>query len=301
MFNFNANYDVNITTPTTARSLTVGRGNVRLNLASSLLLNFNLSIGRSTGPRSSLIVSGGTLLINTAFIGGSSTVASGLGSLVLDNAARVQIANDVRIWSTGVIELRETSDSLLLPGTLFNSGTIDLTDNAMVATNMSLAAIDAQIRNARHNGAWDQPGITSSSARNDASNITTLGAITGVQRFSTNSTTFHGHNVAATDVLVQYTLYGDSDFNGIVNFDDYARIDSGFNNQGTGAGADWFHGDFDLNGVVNFDDYSLIDLAFNTQSLPQMQAVPEPAALLSIAVSLAGCARLHLRRADPTH
>jgi hypothetical protein len=47
-----------------------------------------------------------------------------------------------------------------------------------------------------------------------------------------------------------------------VNFDDYVRIDNGFNNHLTG----WLNGDFDLNGQVNFDDYVLIDLAFNTQS-----------------------------------
>ena len=60
---------------------------------------------------------------------------------------------------------------------------------------------------------------------------------------------------------MKYTYYGDTDFNGVVNFDDYARIDSGFLNNRSG----WLNGDFDGNGVVNFDDYSLIDLAFNTQ------------------------------------
>jgi hypothetical protein len=63
-------------------------------------------------------------------------------------------------------------------------------------------------------------------------------------------------------VLVRYTYYGDTDFNGKVNFDDYVRTDNGFNNHLTG----WLNGDFDLNGTVNFDDYVLIDLAFNTQS-----------------------------------
>ena len=66
---------------------------------------------------------------------------------------------------------------------------------------------------------------------------------------------------------MKYTYYGDTDFNGLVNFDDYARIDAGFNN----GGNDWFEGDFDYNGVVNFDDYSLIDLAFNTQGSARVQ------------------------------
>ena len=33
-------------------------------------------------------------------------------------------------------------------------------------------------------------------------------------------------------VLVKYTYYGDSDFNGVVNFDDYSLIDLAFNTQG---------------------------------------------------------------------
>jgi len=61
---------------------------------------------------------------------------------------------------------------------------------------------------------------------------------------------------------VKYTYYGDTDVNGIVDFDDYSHTDNGFNNNRTG----WFNGDFDYNGIVDFDDYSLIDQAFNTQS-----------------------------------
>jgi hypothetical protein len=55
----------------------------------------------------------------------------------------------------------------------------------------------------------------------------------------------------ATAVLVKYTYYGDTDFNGTVNFDDYVRTDSGFNNHLSS----WLNGDFDGNGAVNFDDY----------------------------------------------
>jgi hypothetical protein len=61
---------------------------------------------------------------------------------------------------------------------------------------------------------------------------------------------------------VKYTYYGDTDFNGTLNFDDYSRADAGFNGHKSG----WINGDFDGNGSVNFDDYSLIDLAFNAQS-----------------------------------
>src|SRR5689334_11591532 len=75
------------------------------------------------------------------------------------------------------------------------------------------------------------------------------------------SATFDGEWLDNSMVLVKYTYYGDADFNGKVNFDDYVKTDNGFNNHLSG----WLNGDFDGNGVVNFDDYVLIDLAFNTQ------------------------------------
>jgi len=54
---------------------------------------------------------------------------------------------------------------------------------------------------------------------------------------------------------------GDADLNGIIDFDDYAHIDEGFNAGLTG----WANGDFNGDGVIDFDDYALIDLNFNTQ------------------------------------
>jgi hypothetical protein len=139
---------------------------------------------------------------------------------------------------------------------------LDLTDNDLVVTNGSVTQISNLIAQARHGGAWDQPGITSSTARAQANHATTLGVLSGAEYLGANGATFDDFDVAASDVLVKYTWYGDSDFNGRVNFDDYVRIDNGFNNHLTG----WLNGDFDLNGTINFDDYVLIDLAFNTQS-----------------------------------
>ena len=89
-------------------------------------------------------------------------------------------------------------------------------------------------------------------------------------------------------VLTPTRLVGDADNNGIIDFDDYSRIDNGFNNHVNG----WSNGDLNYDGKVDFDDYSLIDHAFNTQpgGSPGIAPVPEPASLgmtLAIAISLA--------------
>jgi hypothetical protein len=70
-----------------------------------------------------------------------------------------------------------------------------------------------------------------------------------------------GNALIASHQLDFFFIQGDADHNGVINFDDYARIDFGFNNGLTG----FSNGDFNYDGVINFDDYALIDFAFNNQ------------------------------------
>jgi hypothetical protein len=138
---------------------------------------------------------------------------------------------------------------------------VDLDDNKMVVHGGSYSVITDLISTARNGShAWDgTSGLTSTAAKNDTNDDTTLGVLTYSQYASVGGSTFAGVTLTLGDLLIRYTYYGDSDFNGIVNFDDYARIDAGFS---SGTGNEWFEGDCDFNDVVNFDDYALIDLAF---------------------------------------
>jgi V8-like Glu-specific endopeptidase len=70
-----------------------------------------------------------------------------------------------------------------------------------------------------------------------------------------------GNPLAADYIKTFRFLAGDANGDGRVNFDDYVRIDNGFNNHLTG----FSNGDFNYDGVIDFDDYVLIDLSFNTQ------------------------------------
>jgi hypothetical protein len=147
------------------------------------------------------------------------------------------------------------------------AGTLDLADNDLIleyAAGSPLGAVQGWINAARHGGAWDGPGITSSTADANPSANTTLGAIESADYLNLYGagTPFSGQPIDATAVLVKYTYYGDTDFNGLVDGDDYARTDAGFNLAMSG----WFNGDGDGNGFIDGDDYALIDLAFNSQS-----------------------------------
>jgi hypothetical protein len=161
--------------------------------------------------------------------------------------------------------------------TLTGTGTLDLNDNNLIvdyATSTQLPAVQSLINAARSGGAWTGNGITSSSAKNNSDHNTSLGAMeaSDFKNLYGASALFDGEAIDTTAVLVKYTYYGDTDFNGQVNFDDYVRTDSGFNNHSSG----WLNGDFDGNGQVNFDDYVLIDLAFNTQSGALHRLSPRP-------------------------
>jgi hypothetical protein len=168
------------------------------------------------------------------------------------------------IASGGLANMAANGNNLLQATGLAISGngTLDMFDNDLMVTPGVVGTIQSLINSARNGGAWNGAGITSTSARTNGSNNTTLGVMTGSEYQSVNGATFDGAAVAANAAVVKYTYYGDTDFNGLVNFDDYVRTDSGFNNHRTG----WTNGDFNGDGQVNFDDYVLIDLGFNTQS-----------------------------------
>ena len=164
----------------------------------------------------------------------------------------------VRAGGAALVALRQLN--------VATSSTLDLNDNDLLLdyTGVSpLSSIQSLINAARSGGAWSGNGLTSQAARSATAHNTTLGAMEATDFKSIYGATamFDGEAIDATAVLVKYTYYGDADFNGKVNFDDYVRTDNGFNNHMSG----WMNGDFDGNGQVNFDDYVLIDLAFNTQ------------------------------------
>ncbi|MBC8107502.1 MAG: glycoside hydrolase family 18 protein [Anaerolineae bacterium] len=157
------------------------------------------------------------------------------------------------------------------------AGKLDLNDNNLIfdydSASGQLAMVQSLINAARNGGSWTGThGLMSTSAKNRSPKNTTLGAMeaTAFKAMNGQDATFGGQSVDNTAVLVKYTYYGDADFNGVVDFDDYSRTDAGFNNNRIG----WQNGDFDGNGVVDFDDYSLIDQAFNTQNTALRPGVP---------------------------
>jgi hypothetical protein len=183
------------------------------------------------------------------------TTGQDLASLnILDGGTVIVAANGANVIDTDLLTIAAT-------------GKLDLNDNDMIVdypTSTVRVAIQNLINSGRAGGAWTGNGITSTAAKTRVPKNTTLGVLEASQfkALYGAGATFSGRTIDTTAVLVKYTYYGDADFNGTVNFDDYSHTDLGFALGRFG----WFNGDYDGNGVVNFDDYSLLDLAFNSQS-----------------------------------
>jgi autotransporter-associated beta strand protein len=192
-------------------------------------------------------VDGGTLLV-------AHQRALGVGTLAINSGA------------SGVLQAGLSGAAKVAALDIDSAGGLDMHDNDLVVgAATTKVRVEDYIRAGRNFGAWDGVGgITSSAAR--ASGSTALGVLSGEEYnvFTGNvgDGTFSGEVYTPNDTLVKYAWYGDADFTGGVDFDDYVRIDAGFNGGLTG----WANGDFDLSGIIDFDDYVLIDLGFNSQN-----------------------------------
>ena len=293
----------------------------------------NLASGTSTLTAN---VSGSSTYAG-ALVDGSGAVAltmSGTGTLVLSgsikasglnaSAGMVSIAQSgsigaISIGATAKLELSANninSAKVLDTSSLSISagGTLDLWDNALILRDQTggvnqganLSTIQGLVNTAFNNGAWDNPGITSSSV------IADLGAYSVLTVMVYDNTvlgvdSFEGINGLQTDnggnqVMLKTTYLGDFDGNGIVNSADYGWLDFYY---GYGLTV----GDLNGDGQVNSADYNGIDYGYGYQAYGVLsgggqtapvasaasaaapaspEAVPEPGTLATLLAGAAG-------------
>ncbi|MBC8108157.1 MAG: hypothetical protein H7Z14_16345 [Anaerolineae bacterium] len=208
-----------------------------------------------SGAASTLHVSGGAPIKVVTRAIWQSLLVDGNGRVTLDAP---QFTNGFAIADQGIVDL---------------AGSRELLVNHAPGGPTPIATIQTYINRARTSGTWNGLGLFPVLANNapPARNVT-VGLLESADYkaiYGANAS-FGDFAMDASCVLIKPTFYGDTDLDGAVDFDDYSRIDAGFNNNRTG----WLNGDVDGNGIVDFDDYSLIDQAFNTQGSALRPAVP---------------------------
>lgn len=211
-----------------------------------------------------LNLSGGMDGAGSARVAGAGLLRAGsirAAGLQIDGTSRVQInANGT---SAGLSTLPTLT---LAGGPSAPTATLDLTNNALVLGAASSAAdVRSLIIAGRASGAWTGAGITSSTAAGNPK-----GAVGYVEASSLGAEVpaIFG-TVDAGAVLVRYTIGGDANLDGTVDFKDLVRLAQNYDVNGVGK--QWYDGDFNYSGSSDFNDLVTLAQNYNQSALTSAQ------------------------------
>jgi hypothetical protein len=128
-----------------------------------------------------------------------------------------------------------------------NNGRLDLADNSMLITYAGnpdpIATLRGYLASAYDNGKWDGTGLTSSTAKNNPAHNTAIGYVDSADNLIPG--------LPVGSIKLKYTLVGDTNLDGSVDFNDFARVVANYGKPGW-----WDSGDFDYNATVGFNDFA---------------------------------------------
>ena len=256
------------------------------------------------------------------YVGGSSSAPGGTGVMTVSNGGQLSVAGTMMVYSNGTVNINGGGAAV---GGLSISGGGVVNVNASLAINFGspgndpINTIVGYLQSGFNGGAWTgTSGIASTSAA-AGGRVTTLGYLDG------NVDTTDSAEVAPNQILVKYTLVGDANLDGIVNFTDFAIVLKNFAQPGT----DWAEGNFEyaanspsIQGT-NFNDFADVlknflqplpggggaetiggtvePLTTTVQIVPTTPALPEPTSLSLLAAGAGGLLRRRRRSRPPRH
>jgi autotransporter-associated beta strand protein len=213
----------------------------------------SLTLGGSNSYSGGTIVSSGTMIVTAPnALPCNSAVVVGNGV----NNATLKLNS-----GTGTAVL---SSLQLNPGTLVDIGNNAIAINYGAIYNDPIFDIVNNLSAGYNGGAWTgTAGIISTAAQNSAGPLVSVGYTDGAA----------DANVGAVpnQILIRYTLAGDANLDGLVNFADLVAVIQNFQKFGT----DWAHGDFTYSGETDFSDLVIVVQNFN-QTLPGGESMNAP-------------------------
>jgi autotransporter-associated beta strand protein len=293
----NGNYSVAITSVVNPTSTTI-----------------NNSLGAYTFTGAGIRGSGGLTKLGTNALAlnepNSYTGATNLsgGVTTLGNIYALPAGTNLIVSGTGTSLVASTIGNAyaLQVGSLnVSSGaTIDLQNNAMIVHSGTLTAVSNLATSGYNGGHWNGStgvsALVSSTATTAGGRLTALGVIVNDASGAAGTSPLYGTSggIASTfggatpvdgDILVKYTYYGDTNLSGVVDGNDYSRIDSTYlSEQSTHSNiSGWYNGDFNYDGVVDGSDYTLMDNAYNSQGAAIASAIATPTAEIASAATSA--------------
>jgi hypothetical protein len=221
------------------------------------VVDLNTDAGTPAARRLAVSASGGTVNFNTT---------QHLRSLAATAGAHVNLVDDASPVPTRIV----TNNLSVAPLGAF----VDLRNNALIVDYDAMSAsplsdVRARIFSAFDPAAtnhWTGPGITSSTAAGKAGGAVGYAEASAV--LGPAGGNFLGEDVDGSAVVVRYTLNGDANLDGTVDFNDLVALAQHYN---TSAGQLWSGGDFTYDGNINFADLVLLAQNYNT-SLPSAAA-----------------------------
>lgn len=241
---------------------------IRLGVANQVVVGPNATLTGGGQVIGDVAVTGGTL-----HVAGGDVISNSTGTIQLSGAQTNLLAGNVasdgqinvdagasatisgaltgagalNIASGGKVQLsRGGGQSSVSSLTIAPAGALDLTNNGLSihygANPDPAASIRASLASGYNGGAWNGSGIVTSLA--DGSH--------GVGFVDSADGAASG--IPANTVLAKYALYGDTNLDGKVGFDDLITLARHYGQ----TSATWDAGDFNYDGTVSFDDLVLL-------------------------------------------
>jgi autotransporter-associated beta strand protein len=267
-------------------------------------------------------VNAGTLRVTGSLAGGVVVNNSGLFDAAVKQTITSLAVNSGGTAIVSVGPLKVGNNSAPLPLNIATGGKLEIGSSGLIvdyqstgtaSDNAALASLRTPLKAGYGpNGDWKgTSGITSATAAANSLGAVGYALASDVLPFTNGTTdTFLGTTVDKSSVLARYTLSGDANLDGSVDFLDLAKLAQSYNV--TDGSRQWSTGDFNYDGNTDFLDLAKLaqnyntalpsapipgaSAEFNTDLARAFAAVPEPSTSALALIAACGLATRRRRR-----